>query len=164
MGQIVLQFSAQADLGSWAIREFERGVDGGQWSHVDAELPDGSLLGARSDVVAGIPAGVRIRPAGYAGWLAKRRVVLSAADEIAAAFYEFNRDQIGKPYDDLAIAAFVAGRDWRSPDAWFCSELQGRALEVSRYLPHPLATPWNRLTPDGLFLVLSVFADLHAAA
>ena len=59
---ISLQFSALNDIASEAIKLFER-----SWcSHVDAILPDGTLLGARADIYGNVPAGVQIRPPGYA--------------------------------------------------------------------------------------------------
>jgi hypothetical protein len=34
-------------------------------------------------------------------------------------YWNFRPEQIGRPYDTLAIAAFALDRDWRSPDAFF---------------------------------------------
>jgi hypothetical protein len=33
------------------------------------------------------------------------------------AYWDFLKEQVGKPYDKLAIVAFAFNRDWRSPDA-----------------------------------------------
>lgn len=161
-GAVLLQFCTQQDLGSWAIRTFERGVDGGLWSHVDAVLADGRLLGARDDVCAGVARGVQIRPAAYAPFTKTKLVRIPCPQAIADAYYAFLEQQLGKPYDELAIAAFVVDRDWRQANAWFCDELQAAAGEAAMLIAHKLAVPDNRLTPDGLYLVLSALTDIDA--
>lgn len=148
---IDLQFVAMSDPGSEAIRLFERG-----WpSHVDAVLPDGSLLGARSDGIGGQLPGVRIRPANYETFDQRLVVSLACEPAIEGAFLAFLRAQLGKPYDKLAIAAFAVGRDWRERDAWFCSELIAAALEACGWFPKPLANAANEITPRDLLLTVS---------
>lgn len=161
MAAISLQFSLQADLSSELITWFGHGAP---FSHVDSILGDGSLLGARSDVVAGVPAGVQIRPPHYIAWTRVLRVDLPAPDVVVGAYYDFVRAQIGKPYDMEAILAFAAGRDWRRPDAWICSEVSTRALEVSRYFPFMLATPANKITPADEVLLCSTRVPVALAA
>lgn len=152
MTEIVLQFAASRGLSSAAIEWFGHG-----WcSHVDAVLPDGTLLGARLD------GGVAIRPAGYYPFTRTQRVVLPAPPEMVDAFHAFLRAQLGKPYDSLGIAAFVAGRDWRDPSRWFCSELACAALETCGYFAYPLATPSNRITPPDLLLACSARVEVAA--
>lgn len=155
-GSVTLQFSAQDDLGSLAIRYFEHG----QWSHVDLVLPDGSLLGARSDKILGIPPGVQVRPSTYANFTSKQIVALPCADHQAEAAYEFAHEQIGKPYDATAILAFAIGRDWRSDDSWFCSELAAAAIEMCGIIPYKLAVTENKVTPGDLFLICSVLVNV----
>ncbi len=148
---ITLQFVGADDIGSAAIAWFSQGVV----SHVDAVMDDGTLLGARSDEVGGMPAGVQIRPADYEKFARVVRVVLPAPSLIVSKFYGHLLGEIGKPYDSEGILAFVFGRNWRDTSAWFCSELQGAMLERSGYFPDPLATPSNKLTPAGLLLACS---------
>lgn len=151
LGAITLQFVSADDLGSAAIQWFSAGVV----SHVDAVLDDGALLGARSDDAGGEPPGVRIRPANYHDFARVVRVVLPAPAAMVDEFYRSIRAELGKPYDHEGIIAFVFGRDWRDPSAWFCSELQGAMLEACGYFANPLATPSNKLTPAGLLLACS---------
>lgn len=148
---IVLQFSEQGDFGSKAIAWFTQGTV----SHVDAIMPDGTLLGARNDSIAGIPAGVQVRPSGYAPFSHVVRVVLPCPRQMSADFYQLCWGEIGKPYDSEGILGFIVGRDWRDPSAWFCSELVGTMLERSGYFASPLATPANKLSPAGLLLACS---------
>ncbi len=69
----------------------------------------------------------------------------------------FAHAQVGKPYDYTAIAGFLARRDWREDDSWFCSELQAAAFEAGR---RPLLNPTisiNRISP-GLLELSPVYA------
>lgn len=155
---MVLQFSAQDDPASAAIKIFERG-----WpSHVDIVLGDGTLLGARSDVVGGKPAGVQARPADYEVFSRVERYAIACEETVETRFLNFLEAQIGKSYDKLAIAAFAVERDWREPDEWFCSELAAAALEASGYWCYPLANAANEITPRDLLLIVSPWAEKQA--
>ena len=147
---IALQFVLGMGLPSQAIAWFSAG----KFSHVDCVLPDGRLLGARSDGPGHTKPGVQIRPACYESW--KQRVVLTlpATRDQEWNFYTFLWDQLGKPYDHTAIWGFVAGRDWRSAGAWFCSELMAAASEVACLCPM-LYAPINKVMPAALALVYS---------
>jgi|HubBroStandDraft_2_1064218.scaffolds.fasta_scaffold50385_6 hypothetical protein len=156
MNSIVLQFVGAADLGG----EFIQWFDHGPFAHVDSVLPDGTLLGARSDVWAGVPAGVQIRPADYMSFKNPVRAVLDAPDQIVKAYYDFLFDQVGKPYDMTGIVGFAVNRDWRNPAAWFCSELAAAGLEISGFLQYPLIQPANKIAPDDLALLCSAFCPM----
>lgn len=143
---IRLQFSTESGILSEIIRTFDHG-----WcSHVDAILPDNTLLGARSD------GGVQIRPPNYTKFTRTQIVSIPIDDK---PFLEFLHAQVGKPYDSTAIFAFAFDRDWREDDSWFCSELQAAALEKV-WFQHKLSTAANRITPSDLLLALSVTLDL----
>lgn len=158
MGAIVMQFVGNHSVGSELIEWF----DHGEYSHVDTVLPDGTLLGARDDLIDGIPSGVQIRPASYvSGYAHVLRVTIPCTEEQEAAYYASARSKIGKPYDETAIAAFIVGRNWRDPDHWFCSEDNADSLEASGLVP-PLAAPCNKIAPDDLLLVVSALTDIHA--
>ena len=143
---IVLQFAQGSDLFAKTIEWYGGGP---LYSHVDTVLPDGSLLGARVD------GGVQVRPAGYLGAETVLRVEIPVGDPMTDAYYNGVKAEIGKPYDVNGILGFVAGRDWRSPESWFCSELVAAKLEGCGYWPFPLASPSNKVTPPNLILVLS---------
>jgi hypothetical protein len=155
MGAITLQFVGNDSLGSRLIEWY----DHGQFSHVDTVLPDGSLLGARNDVLGSIPAGVQIRPAGYVVGDRMKRVAIPCSDIREQNYYDFVESQIGKPYDQLAIAAFCAGRDWRDESAWFCSELVAAGLEEALVV-FPLTAPVNKIAPDDLLLLISAMVNI----
>lgn len=155
MAAVYLQFVLGAGIPSRAIAWFSSGP----FSHVDLVLDDGRLMGARSDVIkmpsgAVVPAGVQIREPNYERW--KERVVmkLPCTELQKQSVIAFNLSQEGKPYDKTAIWGFMAGRDWRKQDQWFCSELQAAAIE-SADLTHPLYAPKNKVTPAALATLAS---------
>lgn len=144
---IRLRFVTCNDAVSAGIRAAEYGF----WaSHVEAVMPDGTLLGAHFE------GGVQARPSDYDnGKFTKELFVdLPVSNSQETSFLDFLRAQIGKPYDLTAIAAFVAGRDWREEDSWFCSELQAAALEACMFFG-TLATDVNHITPRDLLLIVS---------
>jgi len=143
----------------------------GPLSHVDAEDPvTGWLFGARSDKVKRpevvpsgivvpdgkkIPAGCQWRPPGYYGRVKKHvTMTLQVPRAVHDAYWAFLKDQRGKPYNAWGIVGMLLNEDWRAPDSWFCSELQGRAGEVSNLYP-TLFTPTDRVTPVEIALLWS---------
>ena len=124
----------------------------GYWaSHVEAVMPDGTLLGAH------VKDGVQSRSSTYDAKQFTRQlfVELPADDAMTETFHKFLKEQIGKPYDKTAIAAFVARRNWQEGDSWFCSELQAAALVHCGWFSSPLATEFNHITPRDLLLIIS---------
>lgn len=145
---ITLRFVTSDSPISFGIRAAEYGF----WaSHVEALMPDGSLLGAH--VEGGVLA--RARDYDKGKFIQELYVEIPAEPVVVAAFHAFLRSQLGKPYDKEAILAFVARRDWQDPDAWFCSELQAAALSACGWFASPLATEFNHITPRDLLLIVS---------
>jgi hypothetical protein len=97
---------------------------------------------------------VRVRPPEYEKWEHRLLLTIGASQAEEDGFYGFARAQLGKPYDKLAILAFLVDRNWRDEDAWFCSELVAASLENATLI-RPLITPANKLTPGCLATVLS---------
>jgi hypothetical protein len=128
-------------------------------SHVDIVMPGGCLLGARSDVWtvkgATFPAGVQVRPEGYAPFVKIARFTIPTTDDQAAAFYAFAQAQVGKQYDKWAVAGLAAGRDWRSPDKWFCSELAAAAFEQAKIIPM-LSSGIEFISPRDFLIICNI--------
>jgi uncharacterized protein YycO len=154
---ITLRFVTCADAISDSIRAFEYGF----WAtHVEALMPDGTLLGAHAQ------GGVEARPHDYdkTEFTRELYVPIPASPAETDAFHSFLRSQTGKPYDFLAIAGIALQRDWQSENAWFCSELIASALaqkDVQIFPPH-LATEFNHVTPRDVLLIVSGRTDLAA--
>jgi hypothetical protein len=145
---ITLRFVTGDSMVSAAIRRAEYGF----WaSHVEALMPDGTLLGAHID------GGVMARPRDYdKGQFTRELFVdIDAAPDVCDRFQAFLRSQLRKPYDTTGILAFVAARDWQEKDSWFCSELQAAALVACGWFASPLATEFNHITPRDLLLIVS---------
>jgi hypothetical protein len=158
MGQIVMQFVGNhTSLGSKVIEWFSHS----DYSHVDSVLPDGRLLGARSDKIMGIAPGVQIRPSIYVELEHDliTRVNIPCTDQQEKLYYEFVKSQIGKPYDKTAIFAFIVDRDWTEPDSWFCSELNSAATMHCGLFKH-LACPRNKIDPGDLIFLISSIVDI----
>lgn len=147
---IRLRFIEGKDLASKAIAWFSQG----HMSHVDCLLPDGRLLGARSDVRGDIPPGVQIRPGDYVKNVPVVLMGIPCAPSQEETFYDFLYGCIDAPYDHEAIWGFAFNRDWRDPSAWICSELQAAALEHSGISPR-LYLAANKITPVALALAVS---------
>ncbi|HLH94988.1 MAG TPA: hypothetical protein VKW08_07710 [Xanthobacteraceae bacterium] len=146
--KITLRFVTGADVVSAGIRVGEYGY----WAtHVEAVMPDGTYLGAHFD------GGVQARSPDYdkSSFTREQFIRLPCNAAQSESFNRFLQAQIGKPYDIEAIAALVAGRDWRSPDSWFCSELQAAALEACGWFATRLASSVAKITPRDLLLILS---------
>lgn len=135
---ITLQFATSKGFGSAAIRAFTWS----QFSHVDFVLPDGTLLGARSD------GGVLIRQPNYESFTAVNRFYVDAPDSVLS----FAHQQIGKPYDWRGILNFGLHRNWRETDCWFCSELVEWCFEQAKSPLLSTATDVRRYTPRDLTL------------
>jgi uncharacterized protein YycO len=150
MKPIKLQFVCEKAISSQVIAWFSAG----HFSHVDAVLDNGTLLGARSDRVGGKPAGVQIRPPDYINFSLRVVMAIPVSDAQSTAFYTFLHSQVGKPYDSEAIWAFFFNRNWRETDSWICSELQAAGLEHAAITPR-LYLAANKITPVSLALAAS---------
>ena len=146
---IKLQFVCEAAITSRMVAWF----GAGQFSHVDAVLHNGFLIGARYDTCGGQLPGVRIRPPDYHKFARRTIMEVPATRGQTNAFYKFMLAQEGKPYDNEAIWGFITGRDWREDDSWICSEVVSAAGEAS-VLPRLFSPVW-KITPGGCALAFS---------
>lgn len=122
----------------------------GLWSHVAAQLPNGKLLDARSDVLGGVPVGVQIRDP------ETEPVKRSALVEIPGnygAWRRFLESQIGREYDVADIWGDIIGRRLHDPGRWICSALQTQALKAAGSLKD-LPIEDSQVTPDSLYLIV----------
>jgi len=151
MWQLRWQFVLGVGLSSRLISWWGQGYNG--WSHVDALLADGSCLGARSDVIGNIPAGVQVRPAGYEKWKRRQVLALDCSALQHEAWLEFLNSQIGKGYDQADILGFILGRPMKTAGHWICSALQMDAAVVCGRMPRMDVTP-QQVAPNALHFAL----------
>ncbi len=157
---IKLQFSRSTELVSLLIAKACRS----DFSHVDAVLEDGSLLGAsdspKAPVIKGNPRGVAIRPPDYQPFAIRRMAHIYVPVRVEMRFYAILHSQLGEPFDNSAMHAVFSGRpntgrDWKDESAWFCSELKAWSLEEAGAFDVPPIISKDRVTPPDLLLMIS---------
>lgn len=157
---IKLQFSRSTELVSLLIAKACRS----QFSHVDAVLENGNLLGAsdspNAPVIAGNPRGVAIRPPNYQPFAIRRIAHVYVTARVEVRFHEALYSQLGEPFDASAMHAVFSGkpdngRNWKDEKAWFCSELKAWAFEASGAFDVPPLISKDRVTPPDLMLMIS---------
>lgn len=171
MTSLILQFcgfdSAVSDVIVWGTQgKFE--LDGKEIliGHVDIVTSEG-LLGAQlQDNLGGKPSGVQIRPFDYlstSGGLNPVRVTIECTQGQYDSAMGFARAQVGKPYDapDL-IGNFILGRNWRDPNAWWCSELAIEAVNHGGIFHYPLMATCNHVSPALAYAVTSTYGPVTA--
>jgi hypothetical protein len=125
------------------------------FSHADIMLPGPphpyTLFGA-SD-----PGGVKQRPHDYQLFKAWRQATITTP--LADKIVDLVRSQEGKPFDSIAMKHVLSDepRDWKVPDAWFCSELICWACEEAGLFK--VVVPKDRVTPSDLLLLLNPWID-----
>lgn len=154
MAQVKLRFVTTGSMLSAAIRFAEDF----SFSHVEAVMPDGTLLGAHAG------GGVLARPADYDKneWT-KQSFWSYAVDDGAAAKWEsYLRERIGRPYDYQAILGFVMRNSLHDKMHIICSALQTMALRTygASVFPFPLIVPAHETSPRDLAMMCNVLAPL----
>ena len=153
MSKIIIRFASHTGIFNGLCRFAQYGF----WAtHSEAVLPDSQRIGSWYH-----KGGVRIEPPDYDTGTIKQELFigLKATDAQAEAFYVFLHSQIGKPYDALAIASFVSGRDWQQPDSWSCSELIGAGLAACGLFPQHMAVKFSKVTPRDALLLASMVTE-----
>lgn len=145
---IALRFVTTNDIISAGIRLAENYT----FSHVEAVMPDGSLLGAHAD------GGVLARPSDYDKdvWTYEMRVPLNMSAEMEQDFIARLQASVGTPYDMAAILGFLLRKDMHTPQHMICSALQTWKLRQCGYFSKELAVPAHQVSPRDLALMLSV--------
>lgn len=166
MAELQYQYSTSTAFASGVIRRLTHS----RFSHIDLILPGEGLLGVsgKDDTIKD-DGGVRIRPFHCWPYRGEPKVAhVWCSDLVAGKVIEWARSQIGKPFDKRALYAFLrdrAGlslvkRDWRDPDAWFCSEFQIRAAEVGGLFTYPLIVTKDCVSPQDTLLLFNPY--MHA--
>ena len=161
MGLITLRFVSSSDLVSRIIKGGQMGFG---YQHVEALMPDGALLGAH------IQGGVQARAGGYdfGTFSHDLFVTIPCADAAQTAFETFLTEQIGKPYDTLAIAeladGFLTGEapNWPASPSWICSALQTAATITAGIIKGAPATV-RLATPRDVLCMCAALVPLPAS-
>ena len=150
--QLVRGIGLSSDLISW--------WGGSYWgfSHADALMPDGTLIGARSDRIyhngVWYPKGVQQRPAEYEQWK-RRAIVTFHVQRWQSDYWErLQSEGLGAQYNHLNIIELILGVK-PTPDKhgrWICSARQFNRLRLIGVFP-ALTIPDEEITPDHLYLM-----------
>lgn len=155
--RLAIQLVRAHGLASHLIAWWGFGWDG--YSHADAVLPDGSLLGARSDRIKlsdgeRLLPGVRVRPAGYERWERRTLFWRSATPQLAQAWREGLKGKCGTAYDKDGILRLILGRQPQDDGRDFCSCLQLVELQELGVIGDLSVAP-QQVSPTALGMVLS---------
>lgn len=171
MAELNYQYSTSTAFASGIIRRLTHS----RFSHIDLILPGEGLLGVSGDDKSlkwsghnppTDTGGVLIRP--FNCWPYKEEPKIAkvwCSDLVAQKTIEWGRSQIGKPFDNKALYAFLrdraglklVSRNWRDPDAWFCSEFQIRAAEVGGVFTYPLIVTKDCVSPQDTLLLFNPY-------
>lgn len=148
------RFVSENSLSSALIRAREGEIFPFTPSHVELVVPEG-YLGARDFAVAGVTAGVQIRPVGYDAKTMLHELIFDVPlpDEAAAEAYA--RDKIGSPYDWAAIVDYVAPLNMHGIGHLICSAFATMVLRHGKFFTHPLAARAHAIDPRDVLLLIS---------
>src|SRR6266550_273034 len=121
----------------------------GSVSHVEAVMPDGSIIASL------MGSGVQRLAGDYCQTNTMQIIVdLHMTWEMYAAWQHFLESRIGWPYDWKDFWGLVADFDEHSQGCLICSALQVDALRHCLYFPRPLAQKYHFVTPVVLLMML----------
>jgi hypothetical protein len=127
----------------------------GHVSHVEAVLPDGTIIAA----LAGI--GVSELPCDYDQTSTSQTFVdIPSTEDQVFRWVKYLHSRRGRPYDWEAIAGLALHTGWRMKGGLICSMLQTLALREAGVFPRPLSEPAHEITPRDLLLILSAYPGL----
>lgn len=176
MSELLIQYSAGTAFASALIRRLTHS----RFSHCDILIPGEGLLGASGPdctTERGLrfrarmgwstdPGGVRVRPFNPWPYVEPPKVArIQMTEAVGRKMMAFAQSQIGKPFDNNALYAFLAdragimveNREWRDPDRWFCAEFVTRAAEVGGLWPYPLAITKGLVSPQDSLLLFNPY-------
>ena len=143
-----------------------------RFSHCDFIIPGEGLLGVSGPgdylSLTGVKhhdaGGVLLRPFDAWPYLEPPKIArIQATEAIVRSIIEVARSQIGKPFDNSALWAFLDDqahqqkRNWRDSGQWFCSELITFAEEQGHLFSYPLVVTKDRVTPGDNLLMINPF-------
>jgi hypothetical protein len=155
MAEIINDFILGASIESRLTAWYGEGYGG--YSHVAPLLTSGPHVGmycdARSNVVAGVPAGVQLRNPESETWVKKVKATLQVSS-IERDEYEANLLQrVGAPYGHRDIWGFMTGKPMHEGGHWICSAHAVDALQHIKRVVYPLPVAAHEITPNSLLLL-----------
>lgn len=153
MSELVVDFLLGSDLSSRFIAWYGNGYGG--YSHAASRIADGRYIDARADVIAGVPAGVRVRDPKTESWIRKRTARKACTQGEYDGWEASLRAKITDQYDIPDIWGFITGRKEHDAGHWICSALVINAVQHIKLVPFPLPVPAHQITPNAALLILA---------
>ena len=159
MAQLAVDFLRGPEVSSRLIEWFGKG--GGGFSHVAPVLADGRYCDARSDVIAGVPAGVHIRDPKTEKARYRERWALTVEQPVYDAWEANLRARITDDYGKTDIVDFIIPRPGHQNGHWICSAHDIDALEHVKLVPYewingePILGAWapHSFTPNDALII-----------
>ena len=148
---MILRFAQGSKVDSYLIAALEKVAMPFTPTHVEAQMPDGTLIGSRFD------GGVQRREAGYDAAYTAYELFLTLPAEPAMdfKFHAWLEGKIGTAYDWPAILGFVLPSHRHTPEHAICSALIVLGLRACGWFQYPLAAPAHLINPRDLLLLVS---------
>jgi hypothetical protein len=125
----------------------------GGYSHAASVIDAEWYIDSHADVIANVPPGVQIRAIATEKCIRRRRCALQVSDAEYERWVDVLHENLGDPYGDTDIWAFITGRKEHSRGHWICSANALRALRKINRIP-ALSVPDHQITPNSLLLIL----------
>jgi hypothetical protein len=153
LSEIAVDFLLGPDWVSRGIAWFGQGPNG--YSHCANVLADGRYLDARSDVLDGVPGGVRIREPESEKWIKKRRASKEVSPTLYAEWEANLRAKITDAYARRDILGYFLNKDLHRNGTYDCSALAINEVQHVKLVPFPLPVPAHQITPNAALLILA---------
>jgi hypothetical protein len=173
VSEISIDFLGGTSFSSRLIEKYGGGP--GKYSHCASVIVNSGherYLDARDNVIAGIPAGVRIREINTEAFVRKQRATLAVSQADYDVWEAGLRAKITTEYDKSAILGFLEGKSMHTAGQWICSALaingvqhmcrswtrvtlgEAGLLQRIGFVPFPLTSPAHEISPNALLLIL----------
>ena len=112
------------------------------------------------------PGGVIVRPFNAWPYLYPPKIAtITCSNKVQTEAIAWARTQVGKPFDNAALYHFLrdraglpsAGRDWRDPNQWYCSEFALRAAEMGGLFAYSLIVSKDTVSPQDTLLLFNPY-------
>lgn len=166
VAELQFQYSTSTAFASKVIRRLTHS----RFSHIDIIIPGEGLLGVSGvDKKIKDPGGVQIRSFNAWPYLYPPKVAtVACTDVVMNKTIAWGRTQIGKPFDNAALYHFLRdraglptiGRNWRDPNAWYCSEFALRAAEMGGLFAYSLIVSKDTVSPQDTLLLFNPYMQM----
>lgn len=151
MSELAVDFLLGSGWTSRLVAYWGNGYGG--YSHAASVLDAEHYIDSHVGVIAGVPAGVQIRRIATEKCVKRKRAAIICSLTEYNAWTAALKENLGDPYGDTDIWAFITGRREHTQGQWICSADALRGMRRVNRVP-PLSVPDHQITPNSLLLIL----------